>query len=132
MSNAFRSFGETGCRSDSAIYFILTMVGGLTYTLFSLLLITDGSYLKTGNRFIKLSPLLAAFLLLLSVKCIWSPLRLGNKMDLCKLASEILPGLGKRLILLFGLLSGNSNCIGKAICPFEVGQKDKVLKPKKD
>ncbi len=109
MSNALKSYGEG---HTSPIHFFLTMIGGFVYTLTSLPIVFNQHYLN-GNRLIKLLPLLIAFTLLLALK-----LGSGNPANLYISLSEILPGFGKRVILLFGLLSGNGNCIGRAVNPF--------------
>lgn len=121
MSNAFKSFGEG--RSTS-IHFSLTMIGGLIYTLATLPIITDPTYLK-GNRLIKLLPLISALGLLLTVKVWGHPAPLSSA-NFCILVAEILPGLGKRVILLVGLVSGSANWIGRAVCPFALDESEPV------
>lgn len=48
--------------------------------------------------------------------------------DICLLLADIVPGLGKRLIMLVGLTLGNKNEFGKVFNPFEF---EVVEEPKK-
>jgi hypothetical protein len=108
------------------ISFLLTLTSGSIYTLISLPLITDPLYLKSA-RFFKLLPLLAAFLTLFLVKFIFVNDMLTNLTDFnawCLLLAEILPGFGKRFILLFALLSP-STLIGQAVDPFSFNEIEK-------
>lgn len=99
--------------------FFLTIVSGLVYTFASLPLISDPNYLKSV-RFFKLLPLNAAFITLFVVKFIFINEMLVNLKDFnawCLFLAEILPGFGKRSILLFALMSPSSS-IGQTVDPF--------------
>lgn len=108
----------------SFIEFFLTLASGITYILATIPIVTDANYLKTG-RIIKLSPLFVAVAVLLSLKFVSS----FNPAAICLFLAEIIPGLGKRLILLYALASGPSTPLGQALCPFD---EEVVVKAKKD
>ena len=73
-------------------------------------------------------PLWIAFILLLLIKCINSDTDYTKMQDICLLLADIVPGLGKRLIMLVGLTLGNKNEFGKVFSPFEF---EVVEEPKK-
>ena len=114
--------------------FLLTIVSGLIYTLASLPLISDPNYLKS-SRFFKILPLSAAFIILFLVKFIFINEMLVNLNDFnawCLFLAEILPGFGKRSILLFALMAP-STTIGQAVDPFGNYEIEKpAIKSKKE
>lgn len=110
----------------NSISFLLTILSGSIYTIASLPLISNPSYLQS-SRFLKILPLIFAFLILLFVKFVYTNEMLSNFYNFsawCLFLAEILPGFGKRSILLFALLSP-ATAIGQAIDPFFNNETDK-------
>lgn len=117
----------------SFLSFFLTVASGSIYTLVSLPLISDPLYLKS-SRLLKLAPLLFAFLTLLLVKFFFINEMLSNLSDFsawCSFLAEILPGFGKRVILLLGLMAPGT-IIGQVVDPMANYEIEKPIKSKKE
>lgn len=113
------------------IAFLLSLISGSVYTLASLLIISDPNYLKL-SRSTKILPLLVAFLTLLVVKFVFTNAMLTNLNNFnswCLFLADIVPGFGKRVILLYGLMTPSSS-IGQAIDPYaqDATEKNKTKK----
>lgn len=109
------------------IQFILMLASGITYILATIPIVCDSDYLKSG-RIIKIFPLFFALITLLLIKLGSMDLEYDSR-SFCLFLADIIPGLGKRIILLYALATGSSTTLGRALCPFEV---ELAVKSKKD